>query len=139
VEWLPPEFDPVKLANVYGGMDIFCYPSVAEKGETFGVSVAEAMAARCAAVVSALECFSDLVTHDQTGLVFDHAAPDADRLLADCIGRLLAEEGMRRALALSGQQHVRRFDYPEVSRSILSDLSLLTGAGGEKSREYPNA
>jgi glycosyltransferase involved in cell wall biosynthesis len=131
VEWLPPEYDPERLARLYGGLDIFCYPSLAEKGETFGVAVAEAMASRCAAVVSRLGCFGDLVADGQTGLVFDHAAADADRLLADCIGRLVADAGARRELALRGQSHARRFDYPEVSRTILEDLSLLAGAGAE--------
>jgi glycosyltransferase involved in cell wall biosynthesis len=134
IRWLPPEFDPAKLAAVYGEMDIFCYPSLADRGETFGVAVAEAMAARCAAVVSRLDCFGDLVIDGQTGLVFDHEAPDSDRLLADCIGRLIGDGALRRDLAQAGQAHVRRFDYPEVSRRILEDLALLTGAGGENSR-----
>jgi glycosyltransferase involved in cell wall biosynthesis len=129
IEWLPPEFDPVRLAGAYGGMDVFCYPSLALKGETFGVSVAEAMAAGCAVVVSALACFSDLVADGRTGLVFDHADPDAERLLADCIGLLVSDAAKRRDLAARGQEHVRRFDYPEVSRHILEDLAFLTGTG----------
>ena len=36
IEWLGPEYDPDRLAGLYGSMDIFCYPSLAEKGETFG-------------------------------------------------------------------------------------------------------
>jgi glycosyltransferase involved in cell wall biosynthesis len=134
VEWLAPEFDPERLAGLYGGLDVFCYPSLADRGETFGVSVAEAMAARCAAVVSSLECFGDLVTDGETGLVFDPSAPDAGRLLADCIGRLISDAGLRGRLAERGQQHVRRFDYPQVSRLILGDLALLTGAGAQNCR-----
>jgi len=134
VEWLAPEFDPVRLAGVYGGIDVFCYPSLADGGETFGVSLAEAMAARCAAVVSSLECFGDLVSDGETGLVFDPSAPDAGRLLADCIGRLISDAGLRGRLAERGQQHVRRFDYPQVSRLILGDLALLTGAGAQNCR-----
>jgi glycosyltransferase involved in cell wall biosynthesis len=132
VEWLAPEFDPERLATLYGGMDVFCYPSLAIKGETFGVAVAEAMAAGCAVVVSALACFGDLVDDGKTGLVFDHASPDADQRLADCLCRLIVETETRRRLAASGQQHVRRFGYPEVSRKILEDLALLSGAGAEK-------
>jgi glycosyltransferase involved in cell wall biosynthesis len=139
VEWLPPEFEPERLARLYGGIDVFCYPSLAQKGETFGVAVAEAMAAGCAAVVSSLGCFSDLVADGETGLVFDHAAADADRLLADCIGRLLADAGLRRDVALRGQQRARRFDYPEVSRIILEDLSLLTGAGAQNRTQSDHA
>lgn len=131
VEWLGSEFDQERLARLYGTMDIFCYPSLAEKGETFGVAVAEAMAAGCAVVVSALGCFSDLIDDGQTGLVFDHAALDSAQRLSHCIGRLAAEEGFRKDLALRGQRHAKRFDFPEVSRNILEDLALLTGAPAE--------
>lgn len=139
VEWLGPEFDPERLALLYGGMDVFCYPSVAEKGETFGVAVAEAMASRCAAVVSALGCFGDLVTDGGTGLVFDHAGADPAQLLADCLGRLIADAVLRKDLAARGQQHVRRFDYAEVSRRILDDLALLSGAPAEKRTQLHDA
>ena len=139
VEWLPPEYDPERLARLYGSMDVFCYPSLAEKGETFGVAVAEAMAAGCASIVSSLGCFGDLVTDGETGLVFDHASAEADRLLADCIGRLVADAGMRSRLAQRGQAQARRFDYPQVSRIILDDLSLLTGAGGENRTQSGHA
>jgi glycosyltransferase involved in cell wall biosynthesis len=132
VEWAGSEFNPERLARHFGEMDVFCYPSVAEKGETFGVSVAEAMSARCAVVVSALECFSDLVTDGETGLVFDHRAEAPERLLAECISRLVSDPVLRKDLALRGQQHARRFDYPEVSRNILEDLALLSGAGTQK-------
>lgn len=135
----PPEYDPERLARLYGGTDVFCYPSLAEKGETFGVAVAEAMAAGCAAVVSSLGCFGDLVSDAQTGLVFDHTSAEADRLLADCIGRLVADPQLRRRLAERGQAHARRFDYPVVSRAILDDLSLLAGAGGKNSTHSGHA
>jgi glycosyltransferase involved in cell wall biosynthesis len=128
IEWCPPEFDPGRLARMYGSIDVFCYPSLAEKGETFGVAVAEAMAASCAVVVSGLECFRDLVEDGRTGLVFDHRVPGPDKRLADYIARLVSDGSARREIALRGQQHARRFDFPEVSRQILGDLALLTRA-----------
>jgi glycosyltransferase involved in cell wall biosynthesis len=128
VEWLGPEFDAERLAKIYGAMDIFCYPSLAEGGETFGVAVAEAMAAGCAVVVSRLRCFGDLVCDGESGLVFDHAAADPERLLADCMGRLAADPALRKKLADKGQQKTRRFDQPEVARHVIADLSLLAGA-----------
>jgi len=132
IEWVGPEFEPERLARLYGEMDIFCYPSLAEKGETFGVSVAEAMASRCAVVVSALGCFSDLVTDGQTGLVFDHRVENPAELLAGCIRRLIADPGLRSEVAARGQEHARRFDYPRVSAHILEDLALLTGTPTQK-------
>ncbi|MCX6953952.1 MAG: glycosyltransferase [Verrucomicrobia bacterium] len=123
-----PEFDAEKLARRYGGMDIFCYPSLAEKGETFGVSVAEAMAAKAAVVVSGLACFHELVRDGDTGLVFNHAAPGADVLLADALARLLLDPAFRTAVAARGQAHARQFDYAESARTVLNDLARITAA-----------
>jgi glycosyltransferase involved in cell wall biosynthesis len=132
VEWIGPEFDPELLARLYGTMDIFCYPSLAENGETFGVSVAEAMASGCAVVVSSLGCFSDLVIEGQTGSVFDHRASEPEVLLADALARLLVDSALRKDMAIRGQNHSRRFDYPEVSEKIVGDLALLTGTKSQK-------
>lgn len=125
LEILPPEFDRAKLALHYGALDIFCYPSLAEQGETFGVAVAEAMAAGAAPVVSGLACFHDLVRDRDTGLVFDHAAPDAASRLADTLTRLLLDPTLRHALAARAQAHVRRFDFPAGARAVLALLAPL--------------
>jgi glycosyltransferase involved in cell wall biosynthesis len=132
LEWVGPEFNPERLASLYGGMDIFCYPSMAEKGETFGVSIAEAMASRCAVVVSALRCFSDLIEDGSTGLVFDHAAESAPAQLAQRIESLMSDPGRRLAMAVRGQERARRFDYRAVAANILDDLALLTGTTTQK-------
>ena len=120
-----PEFDPEKLARRYGAMDVFCYPSLAEKGETFGIAVAEAMAANAAVVVSSLACFHDLVSDGETGLVFDHVSPDASSHLADALARLLLDADLRTTLAARGQIHARSFDYAVSTRSVLADLTRL--------------
>jgi glycosyltransferase involved in cell wall biosynthesis len=124
-----PEFDPAALARRYGAMDIFCYPSLAETGETFGVAVAEAMAAGCAPVVSGLACFNELVAPGQTGLVFDHAAAGAEGELAAALARLLGDAPLRRDLAARAQAHARQFDYAESARTVLADLTRVVAAG----------
>jgi glycosyltransferase involved in cell wall biosynthesis len=121
----PPEFDPAKLALHYGALDIFCYPSLAEQGETFGVAVAEAMAAGGAPVVSGLACFNELVRNGDTGLVFAHTAPDAAQRLADTLGRLLLDGALRRDLAARAQAHARRYDFPASAATILTLLRPL--------------
>lgn len=123
---LPPEFDPAKLAEHYGRIDIFCYPSLAEQGETFGVAAAEAMAAGAAPVVSGLACFRDLVVHGETGLVFDHTAPDAAALLADSLARLLCDQPLRATLAARAQTHARRFDFAASALALLAVLETAT-------------
>ena len=128
----PPQFDPAELARSYGGLDIFCYPSLAERGETFGVAIAEAMAAGAAPVVSDLACFRDLVTEGQTGLVFDHRAPDAASLLANALAGLLADHQRRRAIAAAAKTQIRRFDFPAVATHLLAELARLTASDGTR-------
>jgi glycosyltransferase involved in cell wall biosynthesis len=118
-----PEFDPGKLAARYAQVDVFCYPSIAETGETFGVAVAEAMAAGCAPIVSALDCFRELVVNGQTGSVFDHRAADADARLANEIERLLCDAQFRRMVAERAQQHVRQYDFIQVADLVVNHLS----------------
>ena len=118
----PPEFDADKLARRYGVADIFCYPSLADRGETFGVAVAEAMAAGAAPVVSNLACFRELVRDDESGRVFEQTARDADLRLADALARLICDADFRHAIASRAQAHVRRFDFAECARTVLADL-----------------
>jgi len=125
LEVFPAEFDAAKLAARYGRLDVFCYPSLAEQGETFGVAVAEAMAAGCAAVVSSLNCFRQLVRDGETGVVFDHRSPDAAARLAESLAGLLVDAARRRTLAARGQEHVRRFDYRESAQTVLAALAML--------------
>ncbi len=123
--FLPPEFDPRKLAARYGHLDIFCYPSVAEQGETFGVAVAEAMAAGCSVVVSDLDCFRELVQEEVTGLVFDHLLTDRVERLSEALGRLLSDSSLRQSLADRGKEHVRQFDYGKSAQTVLGELMAL--------------
>ena len=50
-------FSEVDLKKELESAQIFVYPSKAEYGETFGLSVLEAMSCGCVPVVSSLECF----------------------------------------------------------------------------------
>lgn len=123
-----PEFDAERLAQHYGAMDVFCYPSLADQGETFGISVAEAMAAGAVPVVSGLVCFRELIRDGDTGLVFDHRAPDASHRLADALARLLLDSTLRRTIAARAQAHARRYDFTESARAVLTFLAPLAVA-----------
>ncbi len=123
-----PQFDPSALAQSYGKMDIFCYPSIAEGGETFGVAVAEAMAAGAVPVVSNLACFNALVEHRNTGMVFDHRSPDAVARLATALAELLGDGVMRKKFAHAAQNHARQFDFDASARSVLAALTRLVGS-----------
>jgi len=123
---LPPEYDSARLAACYGAIDIFCYPSVAASGETFGIAVAEAMAAGAVPVVSRLAVFRDLVVPARNGLVFDHEAPTAARDLAALLAGLLSRPPLRAALAAQAQVDARHYDYTESARDLLARFDRLT-------------
>lgn len=123
---LDPQFNDRTLAGVYRRINIFCYPSLAEKGETFGVAVAEAMAAGAVPVVSRLACFTDFVRDGANGLVFDHTAPDATAQLAAALIRLLREADTRQRLAAAARQDTRAYDYATYAGTLLADFAQLT-------------
>jgi glycosyltransferase involved in cell wall biosynthesis len=122
----PPIYRDDALAEFYRTIDVFCYPSLA-RGETFGVAVAEAMAAGAAPVVSDLACFRDFVRPGLNGLVFDHTAPDAASQLAGALVTLLRDPARRQALASAAQADVQRYDFPRYAESLLGDFRELLG------------
>lgn len=125
---LEPEFAEERLAAIYRQIDIFCYPSLASRGETFGVAVAEAMAAGAVPVVSRLGSFTDFVRPDETGVVFDHTAADATGQLAAALAGLLSDASRRIRLAASARATVQRYDYPGYAGRMLEDFSTLLPA-----------
>jgi glycosyltransferase involved in cell wall biosynthesis len=124
---LEPQFDAGSLARVYQSIDVFCYPSLAEQGETFGVAVAEAMAAGAVPVVSQLACFTDFVRDGTDGLVFDHRAPQPAARLADCLVRLLRDPALCRQLAAAAIATAQRYDHAAFADDLLADFARLTG------------
>lgn len=129
--WHPPVFEPAALARCYGELDIFCYPSLAARGEGLSVAPIEAMAAGAVPVLSRLDCYRDVLCDERNGFGFDHAGPDAEASLAAALARLIRDSTLRRALSLRAQSDVRRFDYSVVARSLLEDFNQLTTQEGK--------
>lgn len=133
VDFLEPQFDAAALAQVYQSVDIFCYPSLAEDGETFGLAVAEAMAAGAVPVVSQLACFTDFVTDGRNGIVFDHRAASPAAALANGIIRLLREPELRLQYAGTATETARRYDHATYADTALEDFARLTEPAGPAS------
>lgn len=132
-----PVYDVASLARIYGSLDIFCYPSLAEKGEGLSVGPIEAMAAGAVPVVSALDCYRDVIRHDQNGLVFDHRAPDRAERLADAFAGLLSDPERRRRLSANACADSRRHDYKVVAAEILDDFRSLAALAPGVDRGRP--
>ncbi len=125
VHLLDPQFNDRSLAAVYQHMDVFCYPSLAEQGETFGVAVAEAMAAGAVPVVSRLSCFQDFVRPGENGYDFDHRATNAVASLALVLERLVRDTATRRRLAEQARRDSERYDFPRFAEMLLADFATL--------------
>ncbi|OHE88804.1 MAG: hypothetical protein A3G75_03490, partial [Verrucomicrobia bacterium RIFCSPLOWO2_12_FULL_64_8] len=95
LRFLPPAYEPAELAGFYRSLDLFCYPSRAEKGEGLSVAPIEAMAAGAVPVLSRLDCYTDLIRPGKNGVIFDHRASDADARLAAELASLLRDAERR--------------------------------------------
>lgn len=129
VRFVPPVFAEAELQRLYQEIDVFVYPSLALQGETFGVAVAEAMAAGAEPIVSDLACFADLVAPGQTGWRFDAVEPGAADRLADILADRVVAIAGGRSLAPAARAAVRRFDFPVYAEDLLRDFAQLTTAG----------
>jgi len=124
-EFRPPEFTELNLVRLYRSLDIFCYPSLAPRGETFGVAVAEAMAAGAVPVVSNLPCFGDFVRAGENGEVFDPAGEGSARRLADALAGLVGDPVRRSRLSLAACAEVLKYDCVSFADRLIEDFSTL--------------
>lgn len=126
INWVDPISDASQLASEIAKCDIYCYPSVAEYGETFGVAPLEAMAVGRATIVSSLECFTDFVEDGVTGLVFDHQSVDPVEQLASKIEYLITHPDAREAIARAGSRVAHdRFRTERIAQEYLDDFESL--------------
>ncbi len=120
-----PEFSADRLVAAYRDAAVFAYPSLAERGETFGLAVLEAMAAGAAPVVSSLACFQDFVVHGENGLIFDHRGPEAAKALASRLTQLAAQPELLARLRLAARSTARDYTLEQVADQFLADFSSL--------------
>ncbi len=97
ISWYPPVYDIARLNDFYERASVFAYPSLAVKGETFGLAVLEAMAWGAVPVVSGLACFRDFVVEGRNGYFFDHTSG----LAAGALGGALERAALPAARALA--------------------------------------
>lgn len=94
VEFVGPVFNTEDLNSYYRKATVFVYPSLAEKGETFGLAPLEAMAWGCIPLVSDLACFKDFIEDGSNGFIFDHRSPNASGVLAEVLNGIISRPGI---------------------------------------------
>lgn len=90
------------VPGVLAGFDVFAMPST---WEGFGVSALEASAMMLPVVASDVHGIPNVVVDGQTGLL---VPPGDAAALADAIGRLAADEELRRRMGKAGRAYVAR-------------------------------
>ena len=131
VEFIGPVYDMVKLNQLYAQASIFVYPSIAERGESFGLSPLEAMAWGCAPVVSNLSCFRDFISHERNGLTFDHRSDYAVELLKKAIQRLQEDNLLRIKLAKQAHEVCKTHSIGSIASQFIKEFECVI-------REQPN-
>ena len=125
VEFVGRVFDEKKLIAHYASARVFVYPSLAERGETFGLAALEAMAAGCAPVVSALGCFRDFIDPLRNGRIFDHRAPDPAGALLSVLTELLPDNVTTERIREAAWRDARGYTMDRVTGLFLADFASL--------------
>jgi phosphatidylinositol alpha-mannosyltransferase len=89
---------------------VFCAPSLG--GESFGVVLLEAMAARTAVVASDLPGYANVARADRDGLL---VPPGDAPALAAALRRVLEEKQLRDALVASGAERAEGFSMDHLA------------------------
>lgn len=125
IKWVGSVFDPVKLQSYYRQAKLFVYPSLAEKGETFGLAVLEAMSCECATLVSNLKCFKDFIKDGQTGFVFDHQSQDPIKTLTEKLQTLMSSHKQLEDIGHNGYKKSLEYTLPCIADLYLADFTTL--------------
>jgi phosphatidylinositol alpha-mannosyltransferase len=113
IEWLGRLSDDEKRRRLRAA-DVFCAPSL--RGESFGVVLLEAMAAGAAIVGSDLSGYRLVARPDQESLLVPPGDPGA---LADALGRVLHDDGLRRRLVAAGTVRADTFSMDRLAERYL--------------------
>lgn len=127
VRFTGPVFDDERLYEHHRRARAFVYPSLAERGESFGLAPLEAMACGCPSVVSDLACFRDFVADGENGRFFDHRSADPEEELGQALRWLVGSESRWQALSARARSTAREFELSTVASEYLSDFREIVG------------
>ena len=113
-------------ASFLKSLDLYVAPNTG--GESFGIILAEAMAAGAPIVASDIPAFRHLLDDGRYGALFENGNPVS---LAEQIIDLLKNQEKREHLRGQGLERARRFDWSQVSDEIMN-VYLHARGGNEK-------
>ena len=113
VEWLGRLSNDETAARLRGA-DVLCAPSL--RGESFGVVLLEAMAARTAIVASDLPGYANVARKDRDALL---VPPGDAAALAAGLGRVLSSPDLGEQLIVSGESRAEQFSMERLASSYV--------------------
>jgi glycosyltransferase involved in cell wall biosynthesis len=116
-------------ANFLAQAYVCVQPSLPVLEESFGRTVAEAMAAGVPAVVFRSGALQETVIHEETGLICNETTPEC---LAAALRRLLLDSSLRHRYGAAGRCRYEQLYSPEPVRALW--LALLRGDTGAQRR-----
>ncbi len=100
-------------AQLFRTADVYCSPATG--GESFGIVLLEAMAAGVPIVASDIHGYKGVVRRGREGLLVPPRDPKG---LAEAIGRLLDDPGLRARMSEAGQARAADFSWPRVTAKV---------------------
>jgi glycosyltransferase involved in cell wall biosynthesis len=126
VEFRGPIFDQSELEQAFRGARLFVYPSLAERGESFGLAALEAMSHGCAVLVSDLACFHDFIHDGETGFIFDHRTEKPAESLGAKMEGEMADLALLSRVADAGYRKSAEYSLALVADQFLDDFNSIT-------------
>lgn len=128
-----PIFDQAALEQTFRAARFFVYPSLAERGESFGLAPLEAMTHGCAVLVSDLACFHDFICDGETGFIFDHRLGDPAGSLGAKLANTIVDLALLSDVADAGYRKSGEYSLPNVADQFLDDFnSLIRNSDGAR-------
>jgi phosphatidylinositol alpha-mannosyltransferase len=123
IEWLGRISDEERAERLRGA-DVFCAPSL--RGESFGVVLLEAMAARTAVVASDLPGYANVARAGRDALL---VPPGDARALAAALLRVLEDPDVARSLVASGEERAAHFSMEHLAAIYLDIYAEVARSG----------
>ena len=119
-------------ANFLTSVALYIAPNTG--GESFGIILAEALAAGASVVASDISAFDSLLGHGEFGTLFES---ENTHDLAKKVISLLKDAAARRAIAERGKQYAQAFDWEVVADKIYDvyQMAMVGGSGVTLSSE----
>jgi glycosyltransferase involved in cell wall biosynthesis len=121
------------VPRILNAADVFCQPNIG--AEPFGIAFVEAMGAGLPVVTTRMGGAAEIV-NDECGLL---VPPDDAQALAEALGRLIDDPGLRRSLGAAGPKRARSLCDPMMIRDRLEAVFQSTKAGTKPSASQPSS